>query len=415
MKPLIWQAISRIRLLPLLPLSLTLLLGGQQTAFGLTFGAVVIAKTGDAADFSDLNPDGTFIPGQTPGPAINASGEVAFYGDTAAGMEGGVYKGAGAGLTTIASTTNGFLDIGHAAAINNSGTVAFGGRDDSNHFGVFTGSGGALTTVKTEGAPPSGYFAFGDPSINASGRVAFYAEKDTSVDLLSKLGAATSTVAATSGAKFDQFPGSPFYGVPGLNDAGHVAFYAITDLGDPGIFESKGTTGAIANTLADTSLDLIDFRNPVINNSGRVAFWAQLDGADERILFSENEELHTVVDTLGGFAFSFQTLGDPALADDGSMAFWATLSDGKQGIFFVDSKGVISRVLGEGDSFMGSTIDELGFGNNGLNSAGELAMWAMLHNGTEVILRSVLVPEPSTGMLLAVGLMTLGLRRGRRP
>jgi hypothetical protein len=374
-------------------LLLAFVLGGQQTAVGFGFGSVVIAKTGDSAEFISFNDGVIFLPGQSPAPSINAGGEVAFWATTGElGLEEGIFKGAGAQVTEIARTNSGFVEFDHLPALNSAGTVAFAGLDGAAGFGVWTGAGGALTTIKTiDGPGTTGYFGFGNPSINGIGRVSFFAEKDTGVELLTRIApGAFYNVIGTSGLWFDEFPGSPYYGVPGLNDSSQPAFYAVTDGGALGVFASNlpVVTSPIVVADTDTYPDLLDFRDPVINASGRVAFWASAD-AGERILFFENGVLYTVVDTLVANSFGFGELGDPALGDDGSIAFWSLLEDGNQGIFFVDSQGEISRVLGTGDSLLGSTVEELGLGNKGLNSQGDMAIWAMLADGSEVILRTV--------------------------
>ncbi len=389
------KIVSRSLLLPIAALSLTLLFGAEQEASGFGFGSVVIAKTSDSAGFYTFNDLVIFLPGQSPAPSINAGGEVAFWAETGdvPGVDQGIFKGSGAGVTTIADTNSDFVEFGHQPALNNAGTVAFEGEDFAAGFGVWTGAGGALTTIKTiDGPGTSGYFSFGNPSINGIGRVSFFAERDTGVDLLTRIApGAFYHVTGTSGILFDDFPGSPYYGVPGLNDSSHPAFYAVTDPGSLGIFASNLPVATSPITVADTDTypDLLDFRNPVINASDGVAFWAFTEDVGERILFYENGVLNTVVDTLVANSFGFHELGDPALGDDGSIAFWALLEDGNQGIFFVDKQGEIFRVLGTGDSLLGSTIEELGLGNKGLNSQGDMAIWAMLADGSEVILRSV--------------------------
>jgi hypothetical protein len=126
----------------------------------------------------------------------------------------------------------------------------------------------------------------------------------------------------------------------------------------------------------------------VINASGRVAFWASTYPG-ERIVFAENGQVHTVIDTTISTydGVGFAELGDPALNDSGGIAFWAHLDNGLQGVFFVDPAGNLSRVIQETDSLAGSKVWELGFGSNGLSKSGKLAVWAELEDGTEVVLR----------------------------
>ncbi len=389
------------------------LLGAPEGASALVFGALSIADTREGSMFYAFNSDAYFEPGFSPAPAINNGGQVAFWALTGEGLSEGVFRGAGGAVTAIFETTEPAQLLNQLPSISPSGVVAFSGAGPGNVEGVWTGSGGALTGVITSDNSP--YIFFGNPSINADGRIAVFAESDLGVDLVSDE-LMRVVVASTAGAKFDEFPGSPFYGVPGLIGSGkRVAFYAFTDMGDVGIFESSGVAGAISQTVADTSVDLLDFRDPVMNSSRRVAYWADSDTGG-RILFSDDGVMEVVidaaVDTYGGVAF--EELGDPALNDAGEMAFWARLADGRSGVFFLDKDGEISRVLGEGDKLLGSTVLEVGFGNKGLTNGGELAVWALLADDTEVVLRAFVVPEPSTALLLAAGLGALGAAGRRR-
>lgn len=398
---------------PLVALVGILLSGAPQGASALTFGALAIADTRAGSAFHAFNGDAMFLAGYSPAPSINNGGQVAFWAQTDTGSREGVFRGAGGTVTTIFETTEPMQILNQLPAISPSGVVAFSGTGPDGVEGVWTGGGGALTGVIT--SDNSAYLFFGNPSINADGRIAVFAENDMGVDLVSDETMRV-VVASTTGAKFDEFPGNPFYGVPGLIGTGkRVAFYAFTDMGEVGIYESSGVLGAISQLVADTSVDLLDFRDPAINSSRRVAFWADSD-TGEKILFSQDEVMEVVidvaVDTYDGVAF--EELGDPALNDAGEMAFWARLADGRSGVFFIGQDGEVSKVLAEGDKLLGSTVLEVGFGNKGLTNGGELAVWALLTDQSEVILRAFVVPEPSTALLLAGGLGALGAVGRRR-
>src|ERR1044072_8980526 len=78
-------------------------------------------------------------------------------------------------FTKIADSGGSFDSFGDSS-INNDGTVAFGAFLDNGLQGIFTGSGGAITTIADTSNPS--LLSFGDPDINNSGKVAFRATLD---------------------------------------------------------------------------------------------------------------------------------------------------------------------------------------------------------------------------------------------
>src|SRR5262249_40003957 len=108
------------------------------------------------------------------------SGDVSFAANLAPGLEEAILLGDGNTLTTIASTTAGFNFFGFDTSVNDSGEVAFKGELDDNTEGLFSGSGGPLTThhvnnadISLDGNPAR--FSGNDsrPSINNLGDIAF--------------------------------------------------------------------------------------------------------------------------------------------------------------------------------------------------------------------------------------------------
>lgn len=77
----------------------------------------------------------------------------------------------------VASTegVDGFKNLGDQISLNDSDTVAFTGTLANGVEGVFTSSGGPITTVADSTGP---FRTFMEPSINAAGRVAFRARMD---------------------------------------------------------------------------------------------------------------------------------------------------------------------------------------------------------------------------------------------
>ena len=86
----------------------------------------------------------------------------------------------------IADSTGPFNFFGRAPSLNKVGTVAFvAGKDgiDGGTFGIYSGNGGALTTLADLSGPFSclSDFNFYQPSINASGMVAIGARKAAAI------------------------------------------------------------------------------------------------------------------------------------------------------------------------------------------------------------------------------------------
>ncbi len=213
-----------------------------------------------------------------------------------------------------------------APSINNEGTVTFSAN------GIFTGSGGAITTIAAGGGSFSS-IPDQTPSINDRGTVAFSAELASGVKgIFTGSGGVITPIADTNG------PFSGFFGFPTINNAGTVAFYAGLDAGGSGIFTSDGT---LTTTIADTSDPFSSFGAPSINNLGAVAFLADLNAGGRGIFTGPDPVADKVIavgdsllgSTATGIAESFSTRG---LNDSGQIVFIAFLADGTTGIYRAD-------------------------------------------------------------------------------
>ena len=107
-------------------------------------------------------------------------------------------------------------------------------------------------------------------------------------------------------------------------------------------------------------------------------------------------------------ASPFSDLFTPSINNTGAVAFLAELRNGGEGIF-TGPDAVANKVIAIGDPLFGSAVTALRFGGQGLNDAGQITFWATLADNREVIVRAdpLAVPEPSTLRLL--GLSSLGL------
>jgi hypothetical protein len=107
-------------------------------------------------------------------------------------------------------------------------------------------------------------------------------------------------------------------------------------------------------------------------------------------------------------ASAFSDLFAPSINDLGSVAFLADLKKGGSGIF-TGPDPAANKVIAIGDPLFGSTVTALQFSSQGLNNSGQVAFWASLADGRQVIVRAdpLAVPEPTSFALLSLGVLGL--------
>jgi hypothetical protein len=364
-------------------------------------------------------------------------------------------------ITRIADTTtySGFGGI----AINDSGTVVFN-NNDTGPMGIFSGSGGALTTIANTSTLDSSGFAmnyFYDPTINNSGQVAFSAQlavgQNTGYGIYTGSGGGSVNTVANSLGQFSQFGGAV-----DINNSGTVAYRGFLDAGGSGLYVNNGG----ANTLLLSSTDPVyrSFGDPDINNNGQVAYLGALDPSPSgptrvyrlegsspssaqtviadranypglgsavfqndsgQVLFTNTAGVYvgngsgtpTQIASNGGAYGNFFDLGT-SINNQGQVVFTNQLDNGTTGIFN-GADPVANRIIGTGDAFDGSTISGLAYyGGHGLNNNNQIAFAALLADGRQGIYRASIVatPEPSTWamMFLGIGLMVVLIRSKRK-
>lgn len=182
---------------------------------------------------------------------------------------------------------------------------------------------------------------------------------------------------------------------PAINDAGETAFRALLSLqsgnvdptNDEGIFAENGgvlelvaRAGAVApGTEPGVNFNVFD--NPVINNTGQVAFTARLTGAD---------------------GLPFNDRGLFATDENGELQLIARTGD----LFDVNDDPLVEDLR---------AINSIAFGNldrrrDVFNSNGELAFRLNFSatgspGGSGIFVASTVVPEPNTGVLLTLVLV----------
>jgi hypothetical protein len=267
-------------------------------------------------------------------PSMNDLGDVSFAANLAPGSEEAVLRGNGKKLTTIATTTRGFNFFGFDTSVNNSGEVAFKGELDNSVEGLFSGSGGKVTTH---------YLNSTDASLD--GRPARFGGNDSR---------------------------------PSINNLGDIAFdETIQPTFDSGIF--AGSAGRFRTIAAPDPNAFVE--KPMFNDGGTAAFYRSFTDATGQfvtaIVTGDGGPLTTIADTTGPFgSFGFRP---PSINNKGDIAFLANLDDfpPTTGIF-VGPRVVQDRVVETGDKLDGARVRGLSFCEEGLNDLGQLAFIADL-------------------------------------
>ena len=167
--------------------------------------------------------------------------------------------------------------------------------------------------------------------------------------------------------------------------------------------------------IADTNgpFEYIDSL-PSLNDSGMVAFVAQLSNGKRGIFTGSGGPTTTIADSSGFLNFFGAT---PSLNNSGTVAFNAFLDIGDDGIF-TGPDLLADKVIGENDMLFGSTVRELLIFPESLNDKGQIAFFYKLADERSGIARAdplvIPAPEPGTLPLLIAGLLGAVLwRKGK--
>lgn len=184
------------------------------------------------------------------------------------------------------------------------------------------------------------------PSINNAGLVAFQAlssEQRSGV----YIGDGTSIVTVVNG-KGDVV--REVISHPDIDDAGATSFYARLTGGGTGVVVVRAADGGRVQTIADTR-DLyrdIGPLGPTMNDAGLVAYRATRPSGAETICVGDERGTVEVAEANSTFE-RFEGL--PVVADDGAVIFRAVHTDGRQGIHRHVRGGGLATVVDTRDRF----------------------------------------------------------------
>jgi hypothetical protein len=343
---------------------------------------------------------------------INNSGAVAFNASLDNGG-GGIYiRPRGGLISTVVDTSQGPLNSFGAPVINDGGAIAFRG---SSNFGlvrgIYTANGGSIGTIVTNATAPfiGNHFFSGPGSISSAGTVAFHAAQLSvgGSGIFTGSGGGVTTIADESGM-FGRFAPSVNRGIaPSINAGGTTVFFAELDGGAvQGLYASNG--GAIT-PLLDNSGPFYSFQSrPQINDSGVIAFLADLDGVTGEYVFTRAAD--GTITQISSTNLTVHALDEPVLNNLGEVAFYGRASS-VPGIF-TGADPANDVVIRHGDSLFGSTLSFTYV--LGINDDGEILFHYDLAKGVTGIAVAT-VPEPKSGVLLLVSVvLLLGKIRGKR-
>ena len=357
------------------------------------FGSQAIAQNSEKASFTFVN-----VADSTNGlsafskfPAINNAGAVAFVA-SGSDKKQGVLRWQESEIATIASESDGLLSsFGDDVVINATGVVGY----DANLIGgvndraIFTSDGvSTKTIVDTNQRGLIGRF-LGSPSINASGQVAFFAErKNRSLGVFVGDGETLTVLADTTDSNFRTF------GDAAINNSGEVVFLGFLKDFSPGVFVARAakdhtnsvddTAAPIITVVADPSSPAfsdpgVSFEDPVINARGIVADVAFLSNGNLAVFTGNSRGLSLRTDPNSSL---FTNSEHPSINNRGAVAFSADEASGTRGMF-VELTGGASPVaiLQTGDPLFGSTVTSVSVGRFALSDSLLLAFEYDLQDG----------------------------------
>ena len=317
------------------------------------------------------------FPGFNP-PSLNDSGVVSFVGIVAG--KNSIVKGNGGPLTTIATQGSTYSAFGLWPAINNSGLVVFNANRTAGNPGIFT-SDGIGPTTNINGTLTGNFTTdLGVPSINDSGQVAFVAQSGTQQNIYIGNGGTPTLVGPSSGTV-------------DINNSTTLAW------SDGRIRQWKaGATSTLVDTTGPfSSINTV----PAINVNGDVSFVGSLDAGGEAVGIY-NGTTHTVAIVPKPVASAFSINTEVGINNEGRAVFRTGSPSG--GNLYTATASSTDLVLSKGMPLFGSTLFDFQFFRNGFNNAGQVAFQYQLANGNLGIALATPVPEPSSLVLLLLGL-----------
>jgi len=137
-----------------------------------------------------------------------------------------------------------------------------------------------------------------------------------------------------------------------------------------------------------------------LGENGQHGIYQWSDGLLELIVNTDTEIPGEIVD--------FSNLGFLSF-DNGAISFSSSGPTGQDAIY-TDLGGALVEMISVSDTLDGKQLSWVGISRQGLSEE-TIVFGARFSDGSEGIYMALLVPEPSTGAVLAAGLLVVGLAR----
>jgi len=348
-------------------------------------------------------------------PSINNLGTVAFV-DTTAGHTG-LFTGTGGPLTTIDTTSNYSMYSpgnggGLSVSINDGNRVAAMVGVPQTPESIFSTTGGTLTHIADGNSTPVsgvGTVVLSRPSIANTNVVAFTAYHSG--------GFAGNGVFTGSGGPLTTVVINP----NSTSQLGVEPFSSRNNDYLTYIAPPSGVSSTTASVLHDGSTSTIGLPPPLasafahiaINDVGMLA-GTTIHGLSGGLMVGNGTTTLLVIrSSLNDPSSPFATFDGISINHANVVVFYA--SGGTfSGLYTGPSRG--SKVIETGDPLDGSTVTSLAMGSEALNDLGQVTFWAKLSDGRQGIYVTS-VPEPATVLLVlstVVSAATWGFLRRRR-
>ena len=336
------------------------------------------------------------------GPAINQAGAVAFR-RISGGVDGVYTRAPGGPILPVATSADGvFRAFGHAPDLNDSGAVVFHAFPSAGGQGLYVAAPGApiVTVADTSAGTIRGFApnATGPgapslPGLSNGGVVACVIDRpgDDGPRVSAALLRYENGVAAVVAE-------GPISGPADVNDRGEVVFLLRGGEDQVRIADASGVrlVARVGPAPGQTSL-----AESITSNDRGLIVTAYDDPRNIVLIRDGTVTVLTRPNSLSSYGgFSVNEWGDVA-------------SLTREGPLFAGDPAAPELVIGRGDELFGSTVERLAFSREGFNDAGQVAFWAALADGRNVIALATPVPEPAAAGALFLGAAALLGRRRR--
>jgi len=337
-------------------------------------------------------------------PAINDSGDVAFYARFQGGegifLNDKVIATTGASIDSLQLTAI----INNAVGLNGSGEVVFEAGYNGG-FGIFTQAHALYRTGDIiDGFPVAAGFPEHYFQINGSGNVSvtvnntdYNSDPDYNRVIIDETGILIKQDDIIGGRIIKRIETDG--GLTSINAMNQIAFRATFRAANGpdtlGIFtRERFITGIGSVQGGRTITQLANF--PLINQAGEVSYIAEYSPSSQAGIFIETQLVVSVGDMIeGNTIISFNVGGPHAVNSIGDLAFRAVSEESAPGdALFTRNR----RVLGYDDILMGRRVDGVFIGPSAINVHGQIALAVRFDDATWAVIRAdPVTPDDADG------------------